>query len=129
MRAWPDLQGILRKFRRAFVLAIGVALWAAPAQADWQLLAGDEIADAVLARTLVFRDGIEIGFTRDGRVLFGRAWGRWRADALAGQLCVLWPPGSLGPGEICYLLARDRIDLRLSANDGTVLVGRYIDLN
>ena len=99
-------------------------LLAGPARADWVALSGDEIADALTGRTLVYEDARQ-DFLASGRTSYiaGRpSWGYWevRGDAYCSQ----WPPAD---GWACYAVERDDATgaLRFVGESGTATEGRY----
>ena len=93
---------------------------------DWQHLTGPEITAALTARVLHFADGTMQDFHAGGRTLAGMREGRWR---VTGDLyCSAWPPAETWD---CYAVEHGAggLDIRFTAGDGTVSVGRYNDLN
>jgi hypothetical protein len=111
--------------RAALVLA---ALASTAIADDWNPLAGDEIRHALTARVLAYPGGETQNFFADGRTLYesGHAqWGRWRVEG--DRYCSVWPPSDRWD---CYRVERAPrgLDLRFLGDDGSVAVGRYIDL-
>jgi hypothetical protein len=111
---------------RASVLAV---LLATPVAAEeWQPLTGPQIRDALAARVLGYPGDRHQNFFADGRTLYEGTqsdWGQWRVEG--DRYCSLWPPSDRWT---CYAVERAArgLDLRFLADDGSVTVGRYIDL-
>ena len=110
------------------ICALLSAILPACAMAEpWVPLPGTEIGAAFAARTLVMPgNGTTFEFRADGRLDTERDGlreaGHWR---VAGdRVCV-----RLGfDDEICAMVERDRIDLRLTGDEGDQVMLRYIDL-
>lgn len=105
----------------AFVAA---ALPHAGLAGDWHRLDGAAITMALTARVLGYADGTLQDFHRGGRTLAGMNQGEWKVD---GDLCCWkWPPSD---GWSCYGVEARGLDIRFTAKDGTVMIGRYVDLH
>ena len=92
---------------------------------EWVRLDGPGIEAALTARVLAYPDGTMQDFHASGRTIAGMGEGRWRVD---GDLyCSAWPPSE---SWACYKVEREArgLDLRFTAGDGAVTVGRYNDL-
>ena len=117
-------------------VAVAAALGAGPAVAgEWQPLGGEALRDALTARTLGERGkawpltGAERtwGFLQDGRVLTdlpGRRAPEWRAWQVEGVAMCLSAP------VLCGKVERHvrGLDLRITWDDGRVVIMRYVDL-
>ena len=99
---------------------------ACPAAAeDWVALSGPEITQALTARVLGYPDGTLQDFRAGGQTIAGTSEGHWR---VRGDLyCAVWPPSERWS---CHEVARSArgLDIRFTENDGSVTVGRYVDL-
>lgn len=106
------------------LVALMPGLAVSPAGADgWDALDGPAIRAALAARVLGYPDGTLQDFFADGRTLRGDSLGRWE---VRGDLyCSLWPPSDRWT---CFRVARSRIDIRFTAEDGAETIGRYVDL-
>ena len=106
---------------------VAVALAAGPVVAgEWEVLAGEGLRAALVARTLTYPDGATQGFKADGTTLYDSGtpqWGKWQVQGR--QYCSVWPPSETWA---CYDVARNGLDLRFTGTDGTATVGRYVDL-
>jgi hypothetical protein len=106
------------------LLAIWAGLGLASAQAGgWERLDGPAITAALAARVLGYPDGTLQDFFADGRTLYGESFGRW--EVRGDRYCSLWPPSDRWT---CHDVERQRLDIRFTADDGTVTIGRYVDL-
>jgi hypothetical protein len=107
-----------------------VSLFAGAAHADdWLSLAGPDITNALLARSVVYDTGVQQAFlgagvtTADsGDDLSAGAW-KVEGDRYRAQM----PPQY---EWACYDVARsaDGLDLRFTDDAGEAVVGRYVDL-
>ena len=104
-----------------------VAIWLicpAPAAADdWERLDGPGIKAALSARVLGYPDGTLQDFFADGRTLNGDSAGRW--EVRGDRYCSVWPPSDRWA---CYLVDRNRLDIRFTDDAGDMTIGRYVDL-
>jgi hypothetical protein len=109
-------------------VAVLVFLWgfgpASVAADGWERLEGDAITRALSARVLGYPDGTLQDFLADGRTLHGETDGRW--EVRGDRYCSVWPPSDRWS---CYAVDRNGLDIRFTADDGTVTVGRYVDLH
>lgn len=104
-------------------LVLCCLLWSGPAMADaWQPLTGDQIAQALTARVLVFPEGVAQDFLADGRTIRAGTWGEWRVDG--DRYCEIWA----GKRPICAEVDSRGLDLRFREDGGFVRTGRYGDL-
>jgi hypothetical protein len=111
------------RIRLAF-LALWAGLGLTPALAEgWERLDGPAITAALAARVLGYPDGTLQDFFADGRTLYGESFGRW--EVRDDRFCSLWPPSDRWT---CFDVDRQRLDIRFTADDGTVTIGRYVDL-
>jgi hypothetical protein len=105
--------------------ALLVCLSCPAAAEDWIALTGPEITQALTARVLGYPDGTLQDFKDGGQTIAGAATGRWTVQ---GDLyCSVWPPSDRWD---CYDVARSArgLDIRFTGDDGSVTVGRYVDL-
>ena len=113
----------MRRIIAAGLLMVAGPVWAA----DWQDLTGPEIATALGARVLQYKDGAMQNFFADGRSLYeagaGESWGRWRVTG--DQYCSVWPPSETW---VCYDVQRLGLEIRFTGHSGDPVVGHYIDL-
>ncbi len=106
-----------------------VMMFAVPACAEsWQVLSADQIAAALVSRTLGYPGGATQGFLADGATRYDTgdvSYGHWRVQG--DQYCSNWSPSDRWD---CYTLAVDArgLKLRFTAKDGSATLGRYIDL-
>lgn len=103
-----------------------LACLASPAFADdWVALTGPDITRALTSRVLGYPDGTLQDFQASGRTIIGSRDGRWKVTGQ--QFCSIWPPGE---DWICFDVARTvrGLDIRFTADDGSVTLGRYVDL-
>jgi hypothetical protein len=106
------------------LLAFCAGLALTPALAEgWERLDGPGITAALAARVLGYPDGTLQDFFADGRTLYGESYGRW--EVREDRYCSLWPPSDRWA---CFDVDRQRLDIRFTAGDGTVTIGRYVDL-
>ncbi len=109
----------------ALAAAATAAVLAQSARAEaWRQLSGPEISAALSSRTLGYPDGTMQDFRPDGSTLAGQSAGSWRVDG--DHYCSKWPPSDTWS---CYAVAAQGLDIRFTAGDGGVTVGRYADLN
>ena len=110
----------------AVKIAALLAFVACPAAAeDWIALTGPEIVQALTARVLGYPDRTLQDFKAGGQTIAGTGEGRWRVQ---GDLyCSVWPPSERWD---CYDVARSvrGLDICFTGGDGSVTVGRYVDL-
>jgi len=88
---------------------------------------GPEIATALTARVVQYEDGATQNFFADGRTLYengGSSWGRWRVEG--DHYCSQWPPSA---HWACYSLRVEGLTLEFQAADGSLTLGKYVDLN
>ena len=107
-------------------MALAATLWIFPALAgaeDWERLEGQDIATALVARVLGYPDGTLQDFFADGRTLSGDRFGRW--EVREDRYCSQWPPSDRWD---CFLVEQSGLDLRFTDDNGTTIVGRYVDL-
>lgn len=120
---------------RSALLCLTLAL-AAPAAAEdatedatevWRLLEDDGITAALAARVLQYEDGAVQNFFQDGRTLYEaderESWGKWWVEA--DSYCSAWPPSDT---SACHAVAVRGLEVRFTGTEGTVTVGRYVDL-
>jgi hypothetical protein len=110
--------------RLAMILAM---IWAVlPVMAvaqEWQTLDGDAITTALLSRQVLYEDGTQQSFATDGITYYGDTIGYWRVQG--DQYCSQWPPSDRWS---CYDVEQNGIDIRFVAGDGSISLGRYVDL-
>ena len=107
--------------------AIIAVLLLMPVQTGAETLTGAQIAEALTARVLQYDDGARQEFKEDGRTLYETdkpEWGHWRVQG--EQYCSQWPPSDRWT---CYGITGDGQQVGFVAGNGSVTVGRYIDLN
>ena len=105
--------------------ALLVCLACPAAAEDWVALTGPEITQALTSRVLGYPDGTLQDFKSGGQTIAGSGEGRWRVQ---GDLyCSVWPPSDRWS---CYGVARSAggLDISFTGDDGSVTVGRYVDL-
>ena len=113
----------------ALAFSLTVALGPTTAMAeDWQPRDAPAITLALTARTVAYDDGATQGFNEDASTIYATTHpsiGAWRVER--DQYCPQWPPSDRWS---CYdvALSADGLDLRFTAGDGSVSVGRYVDL-
>jgi hypothetical protein len=105
--------------------ALLVCLACPVAAEDWVALTGPEITQALTSRVLGYPDGTLQDFKAGGQTIAGSAEGRWRVQG--DQYCSVWPPSERWD---CYGVARSvrGLDIGFTGGDGSVTVGRYVDL-
>ena len=95
---------------------MAVLVGAGPACAEsWQVLAADQIAPALIARTLSYAGGATQGFAADGATAYDAgeiSYGHWRVQG--DQYCSNWPPSDRWD---CFAVAVEArgLDLRFTA--------------
>ena len=105
--------------------ALLVCLACPAAAEDWVALSGPEITQALTSRVLGYPDGTLQDFKAGGQTIAGQAEGRWQVQG--ALYCPVWPPSER---RSCFDVARSArgLDIRFTGNDGSVTVGRYVDL-
>lgn len=100
------------------------ALWSGAVSAEWRMLSGAEITDALTERSLLYEAATQV-FYASGRTLYNAgadSWGYWlvRGD----QYCSQWPPSGLWD---CYDVALNGDEVRFIGSDGSFSDGIYAD--
>ena len=101
----------------------GALLWPGVVWAEaWEQLTGEQIAEALSARVVVFPEGVAQDFRADGRTIRAGAWGEWRVEG--DRYCEVW----VNSRPICAAVDRQGITLRFREETGFVRLGHYGDL-
>lgn len=109
------------------VLGVCVVCAGTPvAAADWQMLAGPEIATALSGQKMSYGQAWQ-RFDADGRTVYNDGSdtvGKWRVSG--DFYCSQWPPT---PGWTCYQVKRDASDgaLQFISESGGKTIGLPID--
>ena len=135
VNADPTERPILHTMRKTpaclTALAFGPTVALGPTTAtaeDWQTLDAPAITLALTARVVADEGGATQRFNEDASTVYTTTHpntGAWRVER--NQYCSQWPPSDRWS---CYdvALSADGLDLRFTAGDGSVSVGRYEDL-
>lgn len=107
----------------AALVCLGALGPASVAAEGWERLEGEAITGALSSRVLGYPDGALQDFLASGRTLYGESVGRW--EVRADRYCSVWPPSDRWA---CYTVERNGLDIRFTGDDGSVTIGRYVDL-